>query len=242
MIISKSNIISVSGITLNTGALSSGAIANVQNSDFSSLISSSASTLRFSFASVGSAQYVALHGLDVPIGTVVAISATGFTKSYTTTNQTKNLVFYNATPSTFGTLQITLTGAGLKTISYVTAGLASSISWGTNAGQSLHYLGLNEVDRVTSDNKGQPTNRVSEQVSPRLSLTMSNMLKTWARGDLQEIFNHYRTSGVISILDYEGENKPNESVAAFELSKTEPRSHSQTLSLINITLSFKVSV
>ena len=242
MILSKSNIISTSAITLNAGTLASGVMSNVQDYDFAKIINSTSDTLRFTFASVGIAQYVGLHGLSLPIGSVVTITATGFSKTYTTTNKTKNLVFYNETPSTFGTLQIQIVGTGSKTISYIQAGLATSISWGTNAGQSLHYLGNNITDRITSDSSGQPVNRISEQQSPRLSLSMQNMSKEWARTDLQELFLHYRADGIVSILDYEKENKPQESVAAFELTQKSPTTHSQTLSLVNVSLSFKVSV
>jgi len=155
MIISKSNITSASTMSLDVGTISSGVLANLQDSDFSKIIVSTTG-LEFSFASVGSAQYVALHGLKIPIGSLVTIAATGFSKAYTTTNNVKNLVFYNETPSTFGDLTITIVGAGTKTISYVSAGLATNISWGTSSGQSLHYLGMNNVERVTSDNRGKP--------------------------------------------------------------------------------------
>ena len=68
MILSKSNIIRSNSIALTTGAISSGALVNVQNPDFSKVVSSTSTTFKFTFASVGSSKYVALHGISFPIG------------------------------------------------------------------------------------------------------------------------------------------------------------------------------
>lgn len=241
MIISKSNITQNNSITLNAGTISSGVIDNVKNSDFSRTITSNSTTFSFSFASVGSAQYVGLHGLSLPIGTNVSITATGFSKSFNTTRDTKNLVFYSDTPSTFGTLKVQFIGSGIKTVSYVQAGLATDTVWGVDSGQSLYYLGKTSKTRTSVNQRGMPTARVQEETAPRLSVSIKNALKTWVRTDFQEILSHYENTGVLSILDYQGDNLPDESVAAFELGVTAPKAHSQTPKLMDITMSMRVS-
>ena len=67
-----------------------------------------------------------------------------------------------------------------------------------------------------------------------------NMYKDWARTDLQEIFDLYNNTGVLSQLDYEEENRPEESCALFELSSSKVATHSQTTTLVDISLSFRV--
>lgn len=240
MIISKSNIVVNNTITLNAGTLTSGSLDNVKNSDFSKVITSTSGTFSFSFSNVGSAQYVGLHGLSLPVGTNVSITATGFSKSFTTTRDTKNLVFYNDTPSTLGTLKVQFMGVGTKTVSFIQAGLSTVIKWGVNSGQSLYYLGKTSQERISVSQRGVPINRVKEEVSPTLQLTMNNMLKSWARTDFQDLLNHYDEAGVLSILDYEEDDLPDESVAGFDLKMLAPKSHTSTKELVNISLSLRV--
>ena len=106
MILSKSNIISSSVITLDVGAISSGLLANLQNPDFSKVLSSNSTTLEITVEGVGSSQFFALHGLSLPIGAVVSITGTGYSKSYTMVRDIKNLVFYVASPVTPGDMTI----------------------------------------------------------------------------------------------------------------------------------------
>ena len=142
--------------------------------------------------------------------------------------------------TTLNDLTVEITGTGTKTISYMQAGLVSHIAWGTNAGQSLYYLGSNVTNRVTANDAGFPVKRVQETIAPKLSLTFRNMYKDWARTDLQEIFDLYNNTGVLSQLDYEEENRPEESCALFELSSSKVATHSQTTTLVDISLSFRI--
>jgi len=240
MIISKTNIIASNTITLTTGAILSGALANLQDPDFSLLVSSNSPTFEFTIESVGSCKYVALHGLNLPIGTVVTATGTGLSKSFIVTRNIKNLVFYVSSAVTPGDLVIKFIGAGTKVISYIQAGLTSTIDWGTSPGQSLYYLVNNKKNRVTTNSQGMPVKRVQETDTPKLKLSIKNAYKTWARGDLQEIYTMYDETGILSLLDYEAENRPEESYALFDLSNPDINTHSQTSVLVDVSMSFMV--
>lgn len=236
MIISKSNIVSTNNILLISGTLSDGAMVNTRDPDFSSNVSSNSTTFSIRFTSVGSIQYLGLHGLSLPVGCVVTITGTGFNHSFTTTRDVKNLVFYQSSPATAGNLTIEFSGSGSKTVSYIQAGLATVIDWGTNPGQPLHYLASQRRTRATTNENGMPVRRVQEVVIPRLRLTMNNMAKSWARGDLQALREMYETYGILSQLDYENDSQPDESCALFELSDFAVSTHSQTTELVNVSL------
>lgn len=241
MIISKSNIAKNASSTLNTGTVSSGSVSNALNSDFSKVVSSDSSTFRFTISASGSVQYIGLHGLSVPIGSVISITAGAFSDSFTTVNATKNLVFYIESAVSVSSIIIQIVGSGTKTISYIQAGLVTNVSWGVNSGQSLYYLGKNTQERVSVSSRGAPIARITEEKAPTLRLSMQNMLKTWVRGDLQQVIAHYNDCGVLSIVDYEEDGNPDESVAGFELSAFAPTAHNQTTQLMNVTLSLRVS-
>ena len=241
MLISKSNVITTNTLTVTGGSLSSGVIANLKDSNFAKNVTSSSNTLTFTVGSVASSNYLALHGLSLPVGSVVSVSATGFTKSFTTTRNSKNLFFYNDTATSFGTTTVSITSVGTKTICYIAAGLYSYIAWGVDAGQSLYYLGTTSNARASVTSRGMPTNRVQEESAPNVSIKIKNALKTWARTDLQQILEHYKTTGILSIIDYELDDLPDESVAGFDLAVSAPTAHNQTLKLVDITLSLRIS-
>lgn len=245
MIISKSNILALGTTALQAGTITSGSANNTLNSNFSKIVSSSSSTFRFAINATGSIQYVGLHGLSLPIGSVVTVTggtvAQTFSASYTTTNNTKNIVFYVENPASVTSLTVQIVGSGAKVISYIQAGLASKIAWGVNSGTSLYYLGKTSQDRVTVSSRGMPTYRVQEETAPNLTVTIRNALKSWVRTDLQDIIAHYEQSNVLSILDFEDDVRPDESVAAFDLGVTAPTTHSQTTKLMDVSLKMKVS-
>ena len=240
MIISKSNVISNNSISLDAGSVLSGALSNLQDSDFSRVVSSSSTTFKFTIISAGSCQYVALHGLNLEAGNVVTVYGTSFNKTFTVTRPIKNLVFYTPTAVTLGSLSVEITGTGTKVISYMQAGLVSHIAWGTSSGQPLHYLGNNLTNQVTTNGDGMPVNRVQETKAPKLSLNFKNMYKTWARTDLQEINALYNETGILSQLDYEEENQPDESCALFELTNQKVSTHSSTTTLVDVSLTVRV--
>lgn len=240
MIISKTNVIVGNTIALTTGTISSGALANVVDPNFSKVLSSTSNPFEFTVEAVGSSQYVALHGLNLPVGTVVNVTGTSFVKTFTLTRAIKNLIFYVESAVTPGDLSIEFVGAGTKTISYMQAGLVSEIAWGTSPGQPLHYLAPSIVSRSTSTANGLPTNQIQEEEPRKLSLNIQNAYKTWARTELQDIFSMYNQTGILSLLDYQEDNKPEESVALFELNDPTVKTHSQTTSLCDVSFSFKV--
>ena len=241
MIISKSNITSGSTTALIAGVISSGSLPNVLNPDFSKTLSTTSATFEFEIESVGPCHYVALHGLSLPIGTVVNVTGTSFVKTFTVNRSIKNLMFHSNVAVTLGDLSIELVGSGTKVISYIQAGKATTIDWGTNSGQKLHYFGYNNKSRVTTNSRGVPTRHLNEEVSPTLRLSIKSALKSWVRGDLREVFEQYDQTGILSLIDYEDEGKPEESYALFDLKNGTPATHSQTTTLLDISLSFRVS-
>ena len=240
MILSKNNIISANSITLNTGAISSGALGNLQNPNFSKVLSSVSNVFKFTVASVGTCSYVALHGISLPIGSVVTVVGSNFSQSHTVAKPIKNLVFYAGIAVALNSLAIQIIGAGTKTISYMQAGLSTEIDWGTNAGQTLHYLSHNRRSRVSTNSRGMPTRSVQEEVTPRINVNNPNALKSWAKSDFKELLNHYDTTGIVSMLDYEEEQNPEESYALFDLTGGEVNTHSQTTTLVSVSMSFRV--
>lgn len=241
MILSKSNIMGSNTISLDIGAISSGALVNIQNPDFSKVLSSSSTVFEITIESVGELQYVALHGLSLPIDAVVSLTGTGYSESYTIVRDIKNLVFYVGTAVTPGNLTLEINGAGDKTISYMAAGAITEIDWGTSAGQNLRYLSHSTKSRVNTDSRGMPTKSVQEESNSKLTVNNNNVAKSWARGDFLAVLSHYDTDGIVSMLDYEADDKPEESYCLFDLNGGEVVTHSQTLLLVNVSMSFRVS-
>lgn len=241
MRISKSNIVSSNRIDIIEGEIHSGNIYNLLLTDFSKIVRSSSSVFTFSVRDLTSLDYIALHGLNVPEGTIITVSGTGFSKSATSYNYPKNFVVY--IPETFagGDVTVTLTGEGSKVISYMQIGATAQISWGTDSGQLFYYLGLTESTRISINDRGLPTNRSTETISPRFNLNIKNALRTWVETELQEIIIHHSDTGILSIIDYEDDEKYFHSAAGFELKTFAPKSHSQTTSLLNVSISMRVS-
>jgi hypothetical protein len=240
MILSKSNIIKSNTITLDIGTISSGALANVQNPDFSKVLSSASTVLEITIESVGSSQYVAMHGITLPVGAIVSLTGTGYSKTYTMTRDIKNLVFYVSTPVTPGNLTIEINGAGTKIISYISAGLTTDVAWGVSAGQTLRYLSHNKKSRVATNSRGMPTKSVQEETNNKLSVNYTNAPKTWARGDFLQVLAHYDTDSIVSMIDYESDNRPEESYCMFDLSGGEVKAHAEAPLLVNVNMMFRV--
>lgn len=242
MIISTSNAIRNNTASITTGTLTSGVPNDVLNPDFSSVITSTSSTFAFTVGQVVGCDYIGLHGCRLPVGAVVTVSASGYSDSFTVIDkESSNIVFYTDDTS-LDNIQVSVTGSGTKTISYIQAGDATVVPWGTDAGQSLYYLGYNSKNRTSVNSLGAPVIRTQKRVAPKLKLNIKNVSKTWARGDLQNMFDHYQQHGVLSILDYEDQDKQNESVAGFNLDSVSVKTHSDTLSLCNVSFSVQVSV
>lgn len=243
MIISTSNVIGSNTPVLLAGVATTGtALTNVLDPNFSNLVSSVSPTFTFTVGEVVGCDYIGLHGCRLPVGTVVTVSATDYSDSFTVINkENSNIVFYTDN-TTLDNIQISITGNGVKTVSYMQAGRATVVPWGTNAGQSLYYLGYNSTNRTSVGKFGVPVLRTQEKIAPKLRLTIKNVVKTWARDDLAQIFNLYQKYGVLSILDYEDDNNPSESVAGFNLENVSVKTHNDTLSLVDVSFSLQVSV
>lgn len=242
MIISTTNLVRTNTPALVAGTVSSGTLLNTLNPDFSNVATSTSTVLTFTVGAVAGCKYIGLHGLKLPLDTVVTVSATGYSDTFTTVNANDRNIVFSVGDVSLDNLRVSFNGAGIKTISYIQAGDATVVPWGTDAGQSLYYLGYNNKNRTGVNNMGAPVIRTQESVAPKLGLNIKNVSKAWARGDLQNVFNHYQKHGVLSILDYEDADRQNESVAGFNLDGVSVKTHSDTLSLCNVSLSVRVSV
>lgn len=243
MILSKSNDVSGNTFTTNAAVITSGSAENVKDPDFSKNIVSSSASYFIDCGATTLTEYVGVHGLSLPIGTVVTLKdGVTVVDTFTTTRDAANITFYLSTPRSFTNLRVDFSGAGEKIVSYIQAGLTTIVDWGVNTGKSLAYFANNRKTRTAINQNGQPTARIIEKISPKLSLIIKNPDKTWIRGDLQEVFTHYNTDGVVSIRDYEDDNFPDDSVAAFDLNGDTISAHGQTKVIVNVKLNFRVSV
>ena len=243
MIISKTNELLTNTFSIIAGSVLSGNIAYAKDPNFGLTVSSISSTFTFVCGAANNVDYIALHGLTIPVGAVVTVSGSGYSDSYTSTSiDDRNLVFYLSTPVNFTSLQISITGSGTKRIGFVAAGQASTVPWGTNAGQDLYYLGYNAKSRTSINEQGAPVLRTQVPTAPKLRITIKNVLKSWVRDDLKAITTLYARQGLLSILDYESDGLPNESVAGFELDGVSVKTHSQTLTLVDVSFNVRVSV
>ena len=243
MIISKTNELLTNSFTVIAGSTFAGDISYVKDPNFSLTASSSSATFTFVCGAANNVDYIALHGLTIPVGGVVTVSGSGYSDSYTSTSiEDRNLVFYLPTPVNFTSLQVSITGSGIKRIGFMAAGQAATVPMGTSAGQDLYYLGYNAKSRTSINEQGAPALRTQIATAPKLRITIKNALKTWVRTDFKAITNLYSRQGVLSILDYETDGLPNESVAGFELDGVDVKTHSQTLFLVDVSFNVRVSV
>lgn len=243
MIISKTNELLTNTFAVTAGTLLSGDIGYVKDPNFSLAVTCISSTFTFTCGAASNVDYIGLHGLQLPVGAVVTVSGSGYSDTYTVTStEDRNLVFYLSTPVSFTNLQVSIAGSGTKIISFVSAGQAATVPWGTNAGQSLYYMGYNAKTRTSVNEMAAPSLRTQISTAPKLRITIKNVLKSWVRNDFKAITTLYARQGVLSILDYETDDLPNESVAGFELDGVSVKTHSQTLELVDVSLNVRVSV
>ena len=243
MIISTSNELISNGFTLINGAFSDGDFDDLRSNNFSRVLVSTSSVLEFSCGAVGSFDYIALHGLRLRNGMVVSVAGEGFIKTYTVNNENNtNLVFYNSGGGSINDIVVRISGAGSKTISFIQAGQAVVSPWGVDSSQNLHYLSYNSESRSSIDRYGSPALRTQRKTNPNIRLNINNVTKDWARVNLRDILNHYQNVGVLSVLDYEQDDRPNESFAGFDMRPPSVMPHSQTMELVNISISMKASV
>tara|TARA_R110000796_G_scaffold78897_1_gene175780 strand:+ start:129 stop:608 length:480 start_codon:yes stop_codon:yes gene_type:complete len=152
----------------------------------------------------------------------------------------KNLVFYVGSAVTLNSLAIQVAGAGTKTISYVSSGLTTNVAWGVTAGQTLRYLSHNKKSRVATNSRGMPTKSIQEETNNKLNVNYTNAPKSWARTDFLEVLSHYDTDSIISMIDYEADDNPDESYCMFDLTGGEVKAHAETPLLVNVSMSFRV--
>lgn len=243
MIISKTNDLLTNSLAVIAGSVLSGNISYAKDPNFGLTVSSSSSTFTFVCGAANNVDYIALHGVTVPVGGVVTVSGSGYSDSYTSTSiDDRNIVFYLSSPVNIASLQISITGSGIKRIGFIAAGQAATVPHGTSAGQDLYYLGYNAKSRTSVNEQGAPVLRTQVPTAPKLRITIKNVLKSWVRDDFKAITTLYARQGVLSILDYEDDGRPNESVAGFELDGVDVKTHSQTLALVDVSFNVRVSV
>lgn len=245
MIISTTNIVVDNTMVLTVGILSDGDIENVKDPDFSLNASSSSATWTFTCGTITDVDYIALHGLILPVDAVVTVTCGAFNDSFTVTNsKIRNLIFYVTPQVASNTLTISIAGSGSKTVSYVASGSATTVpNSGVRAGQNLSYLPNNKRNRSAVTDKGMPTTSQIETFNPTVSLSIPTPTKTWIRNDLQAIFTLYNLLGVLSMRDYESDSGfEDESYAAFDLKGDRAKAHESATSIAKINMSYKVSV
>lgn len=243
MIISKTNDLLVNTFTITAGAAFNSDVDYAKDPNFSLTLTSISSIFTFTCGATTNTNYIGLHGLSLPIGTVVTVSGNGYSHSYTSTSaDDRNIVFYLSSPVSFTNLQVSFVGSGTKRIGFVAAGQAATVPWGTNAGQDLYYLGYNAKSRTSVNEQAAPALRTQITTAPKLRITIKNVLKSWVRDDFKAITTLYARQGVLSILDYQGDDRPNESVAGFELDSVSVKTHNQTLTLVDVSFNVRVSV
>ena len=85
-----------------------------------------------------------------------------------------------------------------------------------------------------------PTKSIQEETNNKLSVNYTNAPKTWARGDFLEVLAHYDTDSIVSMIDYEADDNPEESYCMFDLIGGEVKAHAEAPLLVNVTMSFRV--
>ena len=243
MIISSTNELILNTFTVTSGSVSDGNIGNARNSNFSKSVSSTSTTFVFTVGACDNVDYIALHGVKLAKDTIVTVSGTGYSDTYTSTGfRNQNIVFYLPTRKDFTQLTISIAGIGEKVVSFVQAGSAVEVPWGTNSGQSLYYLGYNTKTRTSANENAGPSLRTQRKIAPKLKINIKNVLKSWARTDFQQILDLYENQGVLSLIDYQNDDRPDESVALFDLDSVNVKTHNATTSLVDISFNARVSV
>lgn len=222
-----------------------GDVDNLGLSNFSLGVYFTGSPVTISCGAV-TADYVGIHGIRVLVpssGATFEILDNGTSIGQSKAINSESNIVFSFTERTFTDLQIKVTTSSSNVIiSYVAAGEKTEVPYGgVKPGQVFPYLQYNYKTKAPINSVGSPTEQRLRKVAPSVSLGLNNMPKEWVRGDLQEVFTLYQATQIVSMLDFEEDDEPQESWAAFGLSMSGAKAYSGTKALVDVSLKFKAS-
>ena len=100
----------------------------------------------------------------------------------------------------------------------------------------MPYLQYNYQTKSIENGLGQPTQQRLRKIAQNVNIPLPNPRMSWIRGDLKRVYDLARQTRIVSMLDFESEDLPTESWAAFGLrpSNTSVFSGTRTLGVVNI--------
>lgn len=231
--------------TLSGATVISGDVNNLGLPNFAQNLYTTGSPLTIS-CGVVTASYVGVHGIRLLISTLsgtIEILDNGVSIGQSATIDSESNVVFSFDERIFTDLQIRVTSTSNVVLSYIAAGDKTEVPYGgCKPGQVLPYLQYNYRTKSVVNASGFPTTQRLRKMAPSVTLGLNNMPIEWVRGDLQDVFDLYQETQVVSMLDFESENYPQESWAAFELSQSRAKTYNGTRALVDTSLTFKASV
>lgn len=243
MILTKSNVLTTAPSV--TSGSSTDLPSSIINQDFSLNYTSSSKTgLTIEFGSTVSIDYVAVAGIILK-GNSAGASKVQLFDSTTLIKEVfisrNNVIVFNFDAQTFTNLKVVLsnpTGDIEPTVSYIAAGNTVTVpNSGETSGHSRSWLNRKFKTKTTVSNNSAPVAALRKTVVENGRLSIPNALTTFCEGDMQ-VFLDFAEDNLFFIN--EDATKPQSSYCCSELFSATFKAHSDTRSLNNISLSFKV--
>jgi hypothetical protein len=253
LIIATSNFFyNSSDFSLNQGSRVDGDVDNLGTSNFAERLTARNSTNLIQITLPNTAgTYLAIHGMDwgsyigeVTIGLYISAGASDPYAEYTGFAPFSDLFLYFddftfAPTNPVLKIEYTSDTTEALTISYIAAGRSTEVPYkGINPGQVLPYLQFGYATKEKLNTNGQPMLQRLRKIPQPVNVNFKNVDTSWARGDLQDVFGLYHSTQVVSMLDFESEDYPTESWAAFNLKQSRVTTFSGTRSLVPVSLQF----
>ena len=252
MIITTSNILLGKTATVTTGEDVSLDPSNITDPDFSSFyISSSNSTLTFSFGATSTINYVAVAGINIEgnkdFSSYVRVSDNGVTIA-TNFVQRNNCVVVSFDQRSFSNLTVKLfnsSGNLTPSIAFCAAGNAFTVpNNGETSGYNRQFLNRNSKNKSSINQDAAPTSYLIKKVTAKGTLRLPNMTKLFSENEWQDFLDFSSSNNnyfFIREQDIDGDSVNNSSAyLCYEVANNSVTAHPQTRSLNNISISFKV--
>lgn len=246
MKISKSNVILGITPTVTTGGSSDNAV-NICDADHSTNYTSSNNQyLTVDLGARAAIGYVAISGhnvTDSASNTGRISIQDGASNLFNLILERNNTAMFYFEPRNFNNLRVVFEAIGGHsnggvTVSYIAAGAVMDVpNNGETAGYSRNHLTRGIKTRVTSNQKSQPVAIVKQAVQLSGTLNIPNATKVFSKNEWQN-FLDFTTEQPFFIL--EDELDFSSSYTCFEPKYSAPSAHSDTRSLNNISIGFKV--